>query len=156
MDQTANTSKTLGQIGLENFPTYLMNRIMGRYNERLQGEMKRLGLSTPKMRALAVLSALEAPSIGKLAVYSVVENSTLSRALDAMEQDGQIVRKVDEKDGRTIRISLTEKGRSAFTTIWPTMHQNYEAMFDGIDDAERHAFTGTLQKILRNIRVHNY
>ena len=46
----------LGEIGLSNFAPYLMNRIMGRYNADLRQEMGKLGLTTPKMRALAVLS----------------------------------------------------------------------------------------------------
>ena len=48
----------LGEIGLENFPPYLMNRIMGRYNAALRDEMANLGLTTPKMRTLAVLSVM--------------------------------------------------------------------------------------------------
>jgi DNA-binding MarR family transcriptional regulator len=61
-----------------------MNRIMGRYNASLRDEMAGLGLTTPKMRALAVLSVIDGPLIRELAVYSVVEQSTLSRALDQL------------------------------------------------------------------------
>jgi hypothetical protein len=50
----------LGEIGLSNFAPYLMNRIMGRYNADLRQEMTGLGLTTPKMRALAVLSVIDA------------------------------------------------------------------------------------------------
>jgi hypothetical protein len=39
-----------------------MNRIMGRYNASLRDEMAELGLTTPKMRALAVLSVIEGPA----------------------------------------------------------------------------------------------
>ena len=45
----------LGEIGLANYAPYLMNRIMGRYNALLRDEMAGLGLTTPTMRALAVL-----------------------------------------------------------------------------------------------------
>ena len=48
----------LGEIGLDNYPPYLMNRIMGRYNAAIRAEMAKLGLTTPKMRALAVLSVM--------------------------------------------------------------------------------------------------
>ena len=77
----------LGEIGLENFPPYLMNRIMGRYNAALRDEMANLGLTTPKMRTLAVLSVIDGLLIRELAIYAVVEVSTLSRALDALERD---------------------------------------------------------------------
>ena len=76
-EQPPETRPRLGEIGLTNFAPYLMNRIMGRYNASLRDEMAGLGLTTPKMRALAVLSVIEGPLIRELAVYSVVEQSTL-------------------------------------------------------------------------------
>ena len=39
---------------------------------------------------------------------------------------------------------------------WPTMAHAYQQMFDGIPAAERQAFVATLQKILNNIRVHEF
>jgi len=89
MNQQANTLQAvdvprLKDIGLDNFAPYLMNRIMGRYNAHVRDDMVALGLSTPKMRALANLAIMDGILIGELAVYSVVEQSTLSRALDGL------------------------------------------------------------------------
>ena len=137
-------SRNLGEIGLENFAPYLMNRIMGRYNASLRDEMARLGLTTPKMRSLAVLSVVDGLLIGELAVYAVVENSTLSRALDGLEADGLVRRQSDSADSRATRIYLTEHGRSTFDRIWPHMEVSYRHMFRGVDEAEMHAFVGTL------------
>ena len=49
----------LGEIGLSNFVPYLMNRIMGRYNADLREQTAAIGLTTPKMRTLAVLSVID-------------------------------------------------------------------------------------------------
>jgi hypothetical protein len=38
----------LGEIGLEGFAPYLMNRIMGRYNAAMREQMADLGLTTTK------------------------------------------------------------------------------------------------------------
>jgi len=35
------------------------------------------------------------------------------------------------------------------------MHEAFEAMFDGIDDADYAALINTLQKMLRNVRMHD-
>jgi hypothetical protein len=59
--------RSLREIGLAGYAPYLMNRIMGRYNASLRAEMAALGLSTPKMRALAVLSVVDRPLIRELA-----------------------------------------------------------------------------------------
>lgn len=153
-DDIAPRPQRLGEIGLSNFAPYLMNRIMGRYNASLRDEMAALGLSTPKMRALAVLAVIDGPLIRELAVYSVVEQSTLSRALDQLDVDGLVRRAADAEDSRATRVYLTEAGRSAFETLWPHMAESYARMFRGIPDDERRAFVGTLQKMLANIRKH--
>lgn len=146
----------LGEIGLESFAPYMMNRIMGRYNASLRTEMAGLGLSTPKMRALAVLAVIERPYIGQLAVYAVVEQSTLSRALDGLEADGLARREQDPDDNRASRVAITPRGREAFERLWPHMALAQEQLFAGISESERRAFLGTLQTMLRNIRKHDF
>ena len=91
---------------------------MGRYNASLRDEMAGLGLTTPKMRALAVLSVIDGPLIRELSVYSVVEQSTLSRALDQLAADGLIRREADTTDSRATRVYITEAGRTHFEMLW--------------------------------------
>lgn len=147
-------ARGLAEIGLTNFAPYLMNRIMGRYNAGFREELAGLGLTTPKARALAVLSVVEAPLIGELAVYTVTEQSTLSRALDQLQADGLIRRQTDPDDSRATRVTITEAGRQVFADLWPHMHEAQERMFRSIPAEERHAFIATLQKMLLNIRKH--
>jgi DNA-binding MarR family transcriptional regulator len=147
-------SSSLADIGLTNFAPYLMNRIMGRYNAGFHEELATLGLTTPKARALAVLTVVEAPLIGELAVYTVTEQSTLSRALDQLQSDGLIRRDTDPTDSRATRITITKAGRAVFADLWPHMHAAQERMFRDIPEAERQAFLTTLQKMLVNIRKH--
>ncbi|WP_333816664.1 MarR family winged helix-turn-helix transcriptional regulator [Tabrizicola sp.] len=153
-ERPPGTLPRLGEIGLANYAPYLMNRIMGRYNASLREEMAGLGLTTPKMRALAVLSVIEGPLIRELAVYSVVEQSTLSRALDQLAVEGLIRRETDPADSRATRVHLTEAGRARFETLWPRMAETHDRMFRGIPAEERRAFVGTLHKMLANIRKH--
>jgi DNA-binding MarR family transcriptional regulator len=140
---------------LEEFAPYLMNRIMGRYNANLRGEMAALGLSTAKMRALATLSARDGLQIGELGVIAVVEQSTLSRALDALCADGLVDRRPDPEDQRASRMFLTTAGRAAYDRLWPHMKASHDRMFEGVGPDERVAFLKTLHKMLGNIRVHD-
>ncbi len=148
----APTLPSLGEIGLQQFAPYLMNRIMGRYNASLRAEMAALGMSTPKMRALAVLSVIDGLTIRRLAVYAVVEQSTLSRALDALVAEGLVRRMADPDDSRATRVQATEAGRAAFERIWPAMAATHARMFDGIGAEEHAAFLRTLARMLANIR----
>ena len=145
-----DTAPRLGEIGLANYPPYLMNRIMGRYNAAIRAEMAKLGLTTPKMRALAVLSVMDGQVIGQLAVHAIVEQSTLSRAIDALESDGMVRRAADGADSRLVRVFITEAGRTAFDALWPHMAGTYADLFAGIDPDEQRAFVATLQKIHKN------
>ena len=113
-----------------------------------------MGLTTPKMRALAVLSVVEGPLIRELAVYAVTDPSTLSRALDQLQTDGLIRRETDTSDSRAVRVFITDAGRAAFEALWPHMAAAQARMFRGIAEEERRAFVGTLQKMLTNIRKH--
>jgi DNA-binding MarR family transcriptional regulator len=153
-DETAIHPR-LGEIGLGNYAPYLMNRIMGRYNAALRAEMGDLGLTTPKMRALAVLSVVEGPLIRELSVFTVVEASTLSRALDQLQADGLIRRETDPSDSRAVRVYITDTGRVTFEVLWPHMAAAQARMFRGVPDDEKRAFVGTLQKMLANIRRHD-
>jgi len=152
MDEASPEIESLDAVGLANFPPYLMNRIMGRYNASLRAELAELGLTTPKMRALAILSVIEGPLIGELAVHAVVEQSTLSRALDQLVAEGYVRREKDPEDSRAVRVYLTEAGRVAFESLWPHMARAESRMFRNIPDDEKRAFVATLQKVLGNIR----
>lgn len=154
MTGTLKRPPKLGEVGLTNFAPYLMNRIMGRYNAGFREEMAEMGLTTPKARALAVLTVVEGPLIRELSVYAVTEQSTLSRALDQMQTDGLIRRETDSADSRAVRVYITEAGRAVFDELWPHMAEAQARMFKGIPEDERRAFVATLQKMLVNIRKH--
>ncbi len=143
----------LGEIGLQQFAPYLMNSIMGRYNAELRRDLAKVGLTVPKMRSLAILSLIDGLLIGELADYTVVEQSTLSRALDALEAEGLLRRAVDCNDSRATRVWITDSGRRMFDQLWPTMRRIYQRMFANIEAAEHAAFVATLQKIVANIRA---
>jgi DNA-binding MarR family transcriptional regulator len=144
----------LAEIGLANFAPYLMNRIIGRYNAGFKDELAEMGLTTPKARALAVLSVIDGTLIGELSVYTVTEQSTLSRALDQLQAEGLIRRETDAADSRATRVFITDAGARVFADLWPHMSEAQERLFRDIPAAERQAFVATLQKMLLNIRKH--
>ncbi|MER8370480.1 MarR family transcriptional regulator [Mesorhizobium sp. M0306] len=146
---------TLGQIGLQQFAPYLMNRIMGRYNATLRDNFRKQGLTIPQVRTLAVLSVTDGATVNDLSVYTVIEQSTLSRTLDTLEGQGFVRREQGVTDSRIRHVFLTDDGRAEFARAWPAMHDAFETMFDDIDDAEYAALIATLQKMLKNIRKHD-
>src|SRR4029078_346080 len=146
---------TLGQIGLQQFAPYLMNRIMGRYNAHLREVLRKHELTISQVRTLAVLSVLDGVTSNDLSVYTVIEQSTLSRPVDALERQGLVRREQGVTDSRVRHVFLTDEGRAEFGRAWPFMHDEFETRFDGMEDAEYAALIATLDKVLRNIRQHD-
>ena len=147
---------SLGVIGLQQFAPYLMNRIMGRYNATLRDELKARSLTTAQVRTLAILAVADGLTINEVAVYAVMEQSTMSRTLDAMEAQGLLRRETDAGDNRARRIFLTDQGRTLFDEVWPVMRGIYRQMFEGVDEAEYAGFVAVLQRVLRNVRKHDF
>ncbi|TIX91263.1 MarR family transcriptional regulator [Rhizobium sp. P44RR-XXIV] len=152
-DETAKRP-TMGEIGLNHFAPYLMNRLMARWNANLSEELREYDMTTAKMRALAVLSVSSSLTINELSVFAVTEQSTMSRTLDSLERQGFIRRQPRAEDMRIRDVSITEEGRAAFEKVWPTMYDLFLQMFDGVEEAEYRGFISTLHKVLHNIRKH--
>jgi len=145
---------TMGEIGLNNFAPYLMNRVISRWNANLADDLKSLDMTTAKMRALAILAITPSVTINELSVFAVTEQSTMSRTLDSLEDQGFIRRQPRPDDMRVRDVTITEDGRAAFEKIWPTMYDDFLKMFQGIEEEEYKTFVAVLHRVLQNIRKH--
>lgn len=153
-ETAADTSlPSLGEIGLNFFVPYLMNRIAARWNADLAEELRKFDLTTPQMRALAVLSINSGITINELSVLTVTEQSTMSRTLDSLEDRGLVRRRPRASDMRVREVEVTAAGREAFANFWPVMFGRYRGMFRDIGEDEFSRFVATLHKVLRNIRL---
>jgi MarR family transcriptional regulator, transcriptional regulator for hemolysin len=144
------------KIGLDHFAPYLFNRISARWNVDLQGELREHGLTTLQMRVLAILSVMPGATVNELSVYSVTEQSTMSRTLDGMERDGLVRRMNRPGDMRVREVHPTAKGLRAFERVWPVMHRSLRKMFAGISDEEYNTLVALMTRVLRNIRRHEF
>jgi DNA-binding MarR family transcriptional regulator len=144
---------SFAEIGLNYFVPYLLNRIAATWNAGLAGELRKFDLTTPQMRALAVLGINSGLTINELSALTVTEQSTMSRTLDTLESRGFVSRRPRHSDLRVREVEITTAGRAAFDTFWPVMFQHYEQMFRGIGEDEFSQFVATLQKVLRNNRL---
>lgn len=146
---------SLGEIGLNNFAPYIMNRIMARWNSNLSEDLKTRDMTTVKMRALAVLNVSLSLTINELSILAVTEQSTMSRIVDSLEEQGLIKRMPRPDDMRVRDVTITDEGRAVFEDVWPIMYDDLRRMFKDIDEDEYRMFLTTLHKILRNIRRHD-
>jgi len=147
---------SLGEIGLDHFAPYLMNRIAARWNNDMLARLKELGLTTLQMRVLSILSVTPGLTVNEVAVFAVTEQSTMSRTLDGMQRDGLVKRKSRPGDARVRELYLTEKGRETFRIVWPVMHDSLRHLFEGFSEGEYETLIGLLTRMLRNVRQHDF
>jgi DNA-binding MarR family transcriptional regulator len=77
------------------------------YKDRLY----RYDFTPPQLFLLLALYERDDVAAGELAARIHVDKSTLTGILIRLEKRGLITRENDEDDGRSVRVSLTEKGR---------------------------------------------
>jgi len=143
-------------IRLDEFLPYLMNRITNRLNVDLSEAWRDMRVTTQHWRVLAVLNARDGRNIGELAVYTVTEQSTLSRIVDRMQQEGLVERRTDARDGRVVPVFLTAAGRETFKRILPIAFDHYRRAVAGLSEEELKTLTGLLNRILMNVRRSPY
>ena len=122
---------SIGEIGLNQFATYLMNRVVATWNGQMQEALRDYDLTTVKMRTLAVLAITPGLTVNEFSMFTVTEQSTMSRMLDAMEDQGLIRRQPREDDLRVREVHPTTRGREAFSRFWPKMYESFTRLFRG-------------------------
>jgi DNA-binding MarR family transcriptional regulator len=151
--EPGNSPPSLAEIGLNHFVPYLINRVAAQWNFDLADELRVFDLTTPQMRALAVLGIKSGLTMNELSGLAVTEQSTMSRTIDSLEARGLVRRQQRVDDMRVREVGITPEGREAFDAFWPVMFRRYQQMFRDIGEEEYAQFVATLHKVLRNIRL---
>ena len=69
------------------------------------------GLNAPRLSALSVIVFAGPVTLGDLANAEQVRPPTMTRIVQALEEQGLVVKRIDETDRRSVRLSATIKGQ---------------------------------------------
>ena len=89
---------------------------------------------------------------GELARRIGVETPTVVRGVGRMEAAGLVVRRDDPRDGRLVRVCLTERGRELEGIIPEAEAGVIEEAFSGFSIKERQQLTRLLSRVLENLQ----
>ena len=91
----------------------------------------------------------------ELAKRAHVSPPTVSVTLKKMEADGLLTRLADEKDQRTVRVFLTEDGRSLNRRVFLSMMRVDEELVKGFSEEEKALFLSMLRRMNHNLEGMN-
>jgi DNA-binding MarR family transcriptional regulator len=110
-------------------------------------QLKTMGISIATWRILAVLGDGARP-VGELADRVLLNQPTLSKALDRLERDGLIKRSREAANRRSVTVSLLPRGRAMAARLLPMANAHEAEAFASLGASERRALVGMLQRTI--------
>lgn len=136
---------------LEQIVPYQINRLSFRMNQLLNRALQERGMTIAAWRILAVLEVDEAATVNRLAEAAMIEQSTLSRALQRLEAQGYILRTAHLGDGRTRGIALTDAGRHQLDEVRELTMAHVGRILTGFTDEETRLLRSMIARMRRNV-----
>jgi MarR family transcriptional regulator for hemolysin len=127
--------------------TKVSRRVRTAFNQQVTAH----GLTYPRARALFRLAKKQNMTQTELACELELEQATLVRLLDRMEENGLIERRPDPSDRRAKLIALTEHGEEQASFVRSLADRMRVQIFEGIDLVALHGAVGLLDQIAANI-----
>jgi DNA-binding MarR family transcriptional regulator len=101
-------------LGASEYYFYLLTLVTRRRDSSLADDFAPTGLSLERWRALTVIRRAEGCSMKELALYTAVDRTTLTRAVDQLVRQGLVTRWVPDNDRRQVQVALTEDGEAVY------------------------------------------
>jgi len=134
----------------DQFP-FAVARVTRRWRKMLDERLKDLGVTQARWSTMVYLEkGGEGLTQHELASLMAIENPTLVRLLDSLEQQNLIERRPCPNDRRARRLHLTNAGRAFMDDLSERAEVLREEMLEGISDKEIECTVKVFHKILEN------
>ena len=120
MKKSGLAKERLGQAKkMRGYLPHYLSRLMNAMNLRLMVELRVHRMTISQFRVIQMLDARGSASIGEIAADTVIEQSVVSRIVDQLERAHLAQRKKRTGDGRNVDVSLTPKGKTLYSVLYP-------------------------------------
>jgi len=143
--------KQNGNRWLESYVPYLFYTITGQHNRNLRKRLKETGINIARWRVLAVLKDHGRMNISQIVERTIIEQPTVSRIVDQLENEGLAARETRDDDSRFVEVKLTEAGDQIFRKIFPEALKHQDQALKGFTEQETKKLVGFLERIQHNI-----
>ena len=130
---------------------FLLHDIARLMRKRFDQRARALGLSRSQWQVLAHLSRHEGINQSGLAEILEIENITLGRLIDRMEEAGWVERRSDPRDRRARLLYTTAKVAPMMERMHALAEETREEALAGLPPAERDAMMDQLTRVRANL-----
>lgn len=134
----------------DQFP-FAVARVTRRWRKLLDERLKDLGVTQARWTTMVYLQqGGEGLTQRELASLMAIENPTLVRLLDSLEQQELIERRACPNDRRARRLHLTDGGRDFMEELTARANELRDGMLDGVSDDDIEVALKVFHKIMDN------
>jgi DNA-binding MarR family transcriptional regulator len=127
----------MADFKLTRFLPFRLNRLAAEISEELSTlYADRFQIDIPQWRVLATLSAGNGWTAKAIVASTRTHKSTISRAVEALEQRGLIEAVQSPEDKREYRLRLTGSGRRLFRELEPLVLDYQKGLMDKLGETE--------------------
>lgn len=148
---TIPTSNENNQTFVSSYLLYLLAAASDAASTQFHTVVRRAGLRVPEWRVLACLVDQDGEMITRLARFSLIEQSRLTRIVDQMDKRGLVVRKADIEDKRRVRVYLTAKGKRLATKLVAEAKQHEAQLLLTLKDTNGDEIKDALRSLLNSL-----
>jgi len=150
----ARAGSTRRELRLERFLPYVLANLAERVSARLFDIYgAEFGLSVAEWRVLANLAQHGTLNAKQVVDLTVMEKSTVSRAVKSLAARALLRRKTASNDGRAKNLTLTPAGKALYRKIVPEVLAWETRLLEGLNAAEYRDLLYLLEKLGRRLHM---
>lgn len=113
--------------------------------------LARAGLNIARWRTLAIIRRIGECTMKELALYSTVDRTTLTRAVDQLVEQGLVERTIPHRDRRKVNLSLSPAGEAQYAQAVPLLLAGNAELLAGFSEQQVRAAVRLLQSSIRRM-----
>ena len=124
-----------------------LNRTLDYLEKIVREDVKQYGLNITEFAVLELLYNKGDQPIQRIRERVLIASSSISYAVDKLEEKGCVTRIRNQQDKRIINASLTQQGRRIMDEIFPKHAETIQSTFSILTDEELQTLQNTLKKL---------
>ena len=130
---------------------YLLFQASRQRDLHFERSLARAGLNVARWRTLAIIRRMGELTMKELALYSTIDRTTLTRAVDQLVAQGLVERTIPARDRRKVCLALSAAGVAAYSRAIPLLRSGNADLLQDSSEAEVRAAARLLQRSVRRM-----